>query len=83
MINKEFGRPRRGATNRALSAWQGASGRERMRGEGIFTEQIRRIFEVARRKGALPEHGPERSTAAFRRPPGNQMELDLQKPAET
>jgi DNA repair photolyase len=50
---------------------------ERMRGQGIFAEQIRQMFEVARRKTGLTDSGPELSVAAFRRPAGNQMELDL------
>ncbi|PWU16720.1 MAG: radical SAM protein [Verrucomicrobia bacterium] len=48
---------------------------ERMRGQGIYAEQIRQMFEVARRKAGIPEKGPELSTAAFRRPAGNQLEL--------
>jgi DNA repair photolyase len=47
----------------------------RMKGEGIFAEQISRLLEVARRKAGMPEHGPSLSAAAFRRPSGNQMEL--------
>jgi len=50
---------------------------ERMRGQGVFAEQIRQMFHVARRKAGLAEDGPELSTAAFRRPPGSQMELEL------
>jgi DNA repair photolyase len=49
----------------------------RMRGEGIFADQISKLLSVARRKAGMPERGPELSTAAFRRPPGNQLELDL------
>jgi DNA repair photolyase len=49
----------------------------RMRGEGIFAEQISRMFHVARRKAGIPEHGPELSTAAFRRPEGAQLGLGL------
>ena len=49
----------------------------RMRGEGIFAEQIAQMFEVARRKAGLQEHGPELSTAAFRVPDGAQMTLEL------
>jgi len=47
----------------------------RMRGEGIFAEQIAQMFHVARRKAGLPESGPELSTAHFRRPEGAQMAL--------
>ncbi len=47
----------------------------RMRGEGIFAQQIWRMFEVALRKAGLGECGPELSVAAFRRPAGPQREL--------
>jgi DNA repair photolyase len=47
----------------------------RMRGEGIFADQISQMFHVARRKAGLPEDGPELSTAAFRRPQGGQLSL--------
>lgn len=47
----------------------------RMRGEGIFAEQIERVFEVACRKaGILHRHAPL-STAAFRVPEGAQLSL--------
>lgn len=49
----------------------------RMRGEGIFAEQIHQIFEIARRKAGIPERSPELCTAAFRRPQGPQMTLKL------
>jgi DNA repair photolyase len=49
----------------------------RMRGEGIFAEQISRMFHVARRRVGMPEDGPELSTAAFRRPEGSQLGLAL------
>ncbi len=47
----------------------------RMRGEGIFADQIAQMFQVARRKVGLPEDGPDLSTAAFRRPAGAQLRL--------
>ena len=47
----------------------------RMRGEGIFAEQISHLFDVARRKSGLGEDGPELSVAAFRRPEGPQLAL--------
>ena len=47
----------------------------RMRGEGIFADQIRQMFEVARRKAGIRNGGGELSTAAFRRPPGAQLPL--------
>jgi DNA repair photolyase len=49
----------------------------RMKGQGIFAEQISQMFRVARRKAGFPEHGPELSTAAFRRPGGRQLALEL------
>jgi DNA repair photolyase len=55
---------------------------ERMRGQGIFAEQIRQMFHVACRKAGLAEDGPTLSAAAFRRPSGNQLELELPQPPE-
>ncbi len=49
----------------------------RMRGEGIFADQISQIFHIARRQVGFPEDGPELSTAAFRRPQGDQLGLAL------
>jgi DNA repair photolyase len=49
----------------------------RMRGEGIFADQISQMFKVARRKAELAEEGPRLSTAAFRRPQGAQLALGL------
>jgi DNA repair photolyase len=49
----------------------------RMRGEGIFAEQISQMFHVARRKVGLSEDAPELSIAAFRRLGGPQLALDL------
>jgi DNA repair photolyase len=48
---------------------------KRMEGQGVFAEQIVKMFEVARRKAGIPERGPHLSTAAFQRPSGPQMEL--------
>lgn len=48
----------------------------RMRGEGIFAEQMRQIFHVARRKAGFDElRQPALSAAAFRVPPGAQLSL--------
>lgn len=47
----------------------------RMRGEGIFAEQIQKIFEVARRRAGIEGNHPELTTAHFRRPGGTQMEM--------
>jgi DNA repair photolyase len=49
----------------------------RMRGEGIFADQISQMFHVARRKVGMAEDGPELSAAAFRRPEGAQLGLGL------
>jgi DNA repair photolyase len=49
----------------------------RMRGQGIFADQISQMFEVARRKAGLAQDRPELSTAAFRRPEGAQLALGL------
>ena len=49
----------------------------RMRGEGIFADQMHQMFEVARRKAGIPEDGPKLSAASFRRPRGPQLDLDL------
>jgi len=46
----------------------------RMRGEGIFAEQIRGVFQKFRKKHGLDRPFPELSTAAFRRP-GEQLGL--------
>ena len=47
----------------------------RMVGEGIFAEQMRTMFELARRKAGIPEEGPPLSKDAFRRPRGPQLTL--------
>jgi len=48
---------------------------KRMHGEGIFADQIKKVFEVARRKAGIPDDVSELSAAAFRRPPGAQLPL--------
>jgi DNA repair photolyase len=45
----------------------------RMRGEGIFADQIASLFAVSCRKAGLNEHNIELSTTAFRRPDGAQL----------
>jgi DNA repair photolyase len=47
----------------------------RMRGEGIFADQIAAMFAVACRKAGLDGGTPQLSTAAFRRAPGRQLSL--------
>lgn len=49
----------------------------RMRGEGIFAEQLAQMFRVACRKVGLTEAWPELSTTAFRRPDGEQLDLGV------
>jgi DNA repair photolyase len=48
---------------------------KRMRGEGIFAEQIAAMFDVARRKAGFTDDYRELSTASFRRPGGAQLQL--------
>ena len=49
----------------------------RMRGEGRFAEQIADVFRLWARRTGLDATRPELSTAAFRRPGGVQLTLDL------
>lgn len=48
----------------------------RMRGEGIFADQVKAVFETARRRYGLDQKRVELSTAAFRRP-GQAVQLGL------
>lgn len=48
---------------------------DRLRGQGIFAEQIRQMFEVATRRFGLNREESKLSTAHFRRPGGTQLEL--------
>jgi len=50
---------------------------KRMHGEGIFAEQIARMFHVACRKVEIQEDDPALSIAGFRRPEGRQLGLGL------
>jgi DNA repair photolyase len=52
-----------------------ASFGDRMRGEGIFAEQIKQLFAVSARRAGLLEKRIALSSAHFRRPGGVQMEL--------
>jgi DNA repair photolyase len=47
----------------------------RMRGEGIFAEQIAQMFDVAKRKAGFTDRYTDLSTAAFRRVEGAQLSL--------
>jgi DNA repair photolyase len=51
---------------------------KRMRGEGIFADQIESLFDVACRKHGLNGDLPKLSTTSFRRVAKNQMELALE-----
>ncbi len=48
---------------------------QRMRGTGRLAEQIAKMFEIAARKAGIGEEKLKLSTAHFRRPSGNQLEL--------
>jgi hypothetical protein len=48
---------------------------KRMRGEGIFAEQLERLFETTARRLGLNRTEHTLSTEHFRRPQGNQLEL--------
>ncbi|MGH7950598.1 MAG: PA0069 family radical SAM protein [Limisphaerales bacterium] len=48
---------------------------KRMRGEGIFAEQIAQMFEVAKRKAGFKNERRELSVENFRRPGGAQLSL--------
>lgn len=48
---------------------------DRMRGQGIFADQIRQMFDVASRRAGLQREHPELATKHFRRPGGTQLEL--------
>src|SRR5258706_106013 len=47
----------------------------RMRGQGIFADQIEALFDVACRKAGIHGKSPRLSTAAFRPPTGKQLSL--------
>jgi DNA repair photolyase len=47
----------------------------RMKGEGIFADQIEKLFEVARRKHNIGVERINLSIAGFRRPEGSQLSL--------
>jgi DNA repair photolyase len=47
----------------------------RLRGEGIFAEEIRSLFSLGCRRSSLREDWTDLSTSAFRRPGGSQLAL--------
>ena len=55
----------------------------RMSGEGIFAEQISRLFLVACRRAGGMDHEPDLSTACFRRPGSAQLELGFADTGKT
>jgi DNA repair photolyase len=48
---------------------------DRMRGEGAFADQVKAMFRTWKRRYGLDAPRPELSTAAFRRPGGDQLGL--------
>ena len=47
----------------------------RQRGTGVYAEQIRALFELAKRRAGLASGRTPLSTAAFRRPGAAQLSL--------
>jgi DNA repair photolyase len=47
----------------------------RMRGEGIFAEQMAALFQLARKKSGIKERWPKLTTEHFRRPGRDQLSL--------
>jgi DNA repair photolyase len=47
----------------------------RMRGEGIYAQQMAELFQVARKKSGITERWPKLTTEHFRRPEKNQLSL--------
>ena len=47
----------------------------RMRGEGIYAEQMAELFHLARKKSGITERWPKLTTAHFRRPGIDQLKL--------
>ena len=49
--------------------------KSRMRGEGIYAEQMAKLFQLARNKSGITERWPKLTTAHFRRPGRDQLSL--------
>ncbi len=47
----------------------------RMKGEGVFADQIDRLFSLARKKAGIPGDGPRLTTRHFRQPDDCQLKL--------
>jgi DNA repair photolyase len=52
----------------------------RMRGSGIWAEQLKSLFQLAKRRAGITGRFPQLSTASFRRPRQGQMELFQTQP---
>jgi DNA repair photolyase len=48
---------------------------ERMKGKGVYAEQVSNMFEVAKRKAGIQGNVIELSTEHFKRPGGTQLDL--------
>ena len=49
--------------------------KSRMRGEGVYAEQMAKLFELARRKSGITQRWPKLTTEHFRRPGRDQLSL--------
>jgi DNA repair photolyase len=49
--------------------------KSRMRGDGIFAEQMAELFQLARKKAGINQRWPELTTKHFRGPSGSQLDL--------
>jgi hypothetical protein len=49
----------------------------RMTGAGIFSEQVRALFQACARRHGLARAMPELNQTAFRRPPTDPAQLEL------
>jgi DNA repair photolyase len=49
--------------------------RTRMRGEGVYAEEMSKLFQLARKKSGITERWPKLTTEHFRRPEKDQMSL--------
>ncbi|HLN87972.1 MAG TPA: PA0069 family radical SAM protein [Candidatus Limnocylindrales bacterium] len=49
--------------------------KSRMRGEGIYADQMAKLFQLARKKSGITERWPKLTTEHFRRPAKNQLSL--------
>ena len=49
--------------------------KSRMRGEGIYAEQMAKLFQLARKKSGITERWPKLTTEHFRRPGKDQLSL--------